>query len=84
MDEPPVILAAISRSGWRSKEEKMKVRIDEDACVGDGTCVEVCPEVFEMRGDLAAVKVDEVPEGLEEKCREAADSCPVEAIFIEE
>ena len=62
----------------------MKVRIDEDACVGDGTCVEVCPEVFEMRGDLAVIKINEIPEELEEKCREAADSCPVEAIIIEE
>ncbi len=62
----------------------MRGRIDEEACVGDGTCVEVCPEVFEMRGDLAAIKIDEVPEELEEKCGEAADSCPVEAIIIEE
>ena len=62
----------------------MKVRVDEDACVGDGTCVEVCPEVFEMRGDLAVVKTDQVAGEHEEKCREAAESCPVEAIIIEE
>ena len=40
----------------------MKVRVDEDSCVGDGTCAEVCPEVFEMRDDVAVVKVEEVPE----------------------
>ena len=62
----------------------MKVHVDEDACVGDGTCAEICPEVFEMRGDLAVVTKDEIPEEFEEKCREAADSCPVEAIAIEE
>ena len=68
----------------KRKEEGMKVRVDEEACVGDGTCVEVCPEIFEMEGDIAVAKVEEVSEGLEEKCREAAESCPVEAIIIEE
>ena len=62
----------------------MRVRVDEDACVGDGTCVEVCPEIFEMRGDVAVAKMEEVSEELEDSCREAAESCPVEAILIEE
>ena len=62
----------------------MKVRVDEDTCVGDGTCAEICPEIFEMRDDVAVVKVEEVPEELEESCREAAVSCPVEAIIIED
>jgi ferredoxin len=62
----------------------MKVRIDEDACVGDGTCVEICPEVFAMEGDLAVVKKDRVPDELEDTVREAADGCPVEAIIIDE
>lgn len=62
----------------------MKVRVDEEVCVGDGTCVEICPEIFEMHDDLAVTKMDEVPEELEDSCKEAAESCPVEAIFIEE
>ncbi len=62
----------------------MKVRVDEDACVGDGTCVEVCPEIFEMHGDVAITKMEEIPEELEDSCKEAADSCPVEAISVEE
>ena len=62
----------------------MRVRVDEDACVGDGTCVEVCPEIFEMRGDVAIAKMEEVPDELEDGCREAAESCPVEAILIED
>ncbi len=62
----------------------MRVRVDEDACVGDGTCVEVCPEIFEMRGDVAVAKMGEVPDELEDSCREAAESCPVEAILIED
>jgi ferredoxin len=37
-----------------------------------------------MNGDVAVAKMEDVPEELEEKCREAAESCPVEAIIIEE
>ena len=62
----------------------MKVRVDKESCVGDETCVEVCPEVFEMEGDVAVAKMEQVPKDLEAKCKEAAESCPVEAIIIEE
>ena len=65
----------------------MRVHVDEDLCVGDETCVEICPEIFELQGDVAVAKIDEdeeVPEELEDACREAAESCPVEAIIVEE
>jgi len=62
----------------------MKVRVDGEVCVGDETCVEICPEIFEMQGDVAVAKMEEVPEELEGSCKEAAESCPVEAILIEE
>jgi ferredoxin len=62
----------------------MKVKIDNDTCVGDGTCVEMCPEVFEMEGDLAIVKLDKIPKELEVKVKEVPNDCPVEAIIIEE
>ncbi len=62
----------------------MKVRVDEEACVGDETCAEICPEIFEMQGDLAVAKMEEVPEEFEGACKEAAESCPVDAILIEE
>lgn len=62
----------------------MKVKIDNDACVGDGTCAEMCPEVFEMEDNLAIVKLDKIPKELEAKVREVADDCVVEAIIIEE
>jgi ferredoxin len=62
----------------------MKVRVDEDVCVGDGSCAEICPEVFRIDGDLSMIKVSRVPEELEDLVREAAESCPVEAIMIDE
>jgi ferredoxin len=62
----------------------MKVRVDEAACIGDETCISLCPEVFEMNGEVARAKMEDVPEEFQESCREAADACPVEAIIIEE
>lgn len=60
----------------------MKVRITED-CIACELCVETCPEVFEMGEEIAQVKVDVVPPELEDKVREAAEACPVEAIVVE-
>ncbi len=62
----------------------MKVKVDEETCIGCEVCSETCPEVFEMNDDKAHVKVDEVPEAVAKTCREAAENCPVEAIEIEE
>lgn len=61
----------------------MKAHVDQDTCTGCGLCPDICPEVFEMEGDVATVKVDTVPAGAEESCREAADGCPVDAIRVE-
>ena len=60
----------------------MKVKVDEDLCTGCNLCVDTCPEVFEMGETVAVVKVDVVPVELEDKAREAAEGCPVEAIEV--
>jgi ferredoxin len=61
----------------------MKAMVDQDTCTGCGLCVSICPEVFEMEGDVAVAYADPVPEEAEEDCRQAAESCPVEAIAVE-
>jgi len=61
----------------------MKVSITDD-CISCGLCVDTCPEVFDMpEGEKARPLVDTVPEELEDKAREAAEACPVEAIILE-
>jgi ferredoxin len=62
----------------------MKVRVKDDECVGDGVCAELCPEIFKMEGDLAVVKKEDVPPELEDLVRKAAESCPVDAMFLDE
>jgi len=60
----------------------MKAIIDADLCTGCELCVDTCPDVFEMKDDVAVVIVDVVPEDLEDDAQDAADSCPSEAIEI--
>ncbi len=63
----------------------MKAVVAQDLCIGCGLCEEMCPEVFKMNEDaIAAVIVDTIPSEAEESAREAAASCPTEAITIED
>ena len=58
----------------------MKVLIDQEACIGCGLCVQVCPDVYEMQGDKAVAKMEEVPEDKAEETKNAGEQCPVNAI----
>jgi ferredoxin len=59
----------------------MKAVVDRDLCIGCNLCVEICPEVFSMGDDMIARAIeDDIPPELEEKARDAAASCPVDAI----
>ena len=60
-----------------------KPRFVNNNCTGCNACVDVCPEVFEMVGDLAVAKQDEVPSGTEESLMQAVEDCPVEAIRVD-
>lgn len=61
----------------------MKAVVDADLCTGCELCVDTCPEVFEMEDDIAVVIVDTVPADAEDDAKEAAESCPAEAITFE-
>jgi ferredoxin len=62
----------------------LKIRIDEDCCVGSGQCARNAPEVFGQDDvDGYVILLDpEPPESLHEAAREAAVLCPTEAIEI--
>ena len=62
----------------------MKAIVDEETCTGCGLCEQICPEVFELVDDVAKVKTEPVPTDQQDSCREAAESCPVEAITIQD
>lgn len=62
----------------------MKAVVDAKTCVGCGLCADACPNVFQMEEGIAKVIADEVAIADADDCRGAAESCPVEAITIEE
>lgn len=62
----------------------MKIHIDEDKCTGHGVCEGLAPDIFEIRGDLAYLLVEDVPESMRSIMQDSVDQCPVEALRIED
>ena len=62
----------------------MKVSVDFNVCASTGSCVQVCPEVFEVRADGYLYVINENPgDDLRDKVEQAADLCPTAAITVE-
>ena len=64
----------------------MKVRVDPQRCQGHTLCAMIAPDMFalsDLDGSSSAV-CETVPTREEELVREAAHSCPEQAILIEE
>lgn len=63
----------------------MKAKVIKDECIGCGLCEQICPEVFTMDDEGTAEAINcAIPADNEECAQEAADSCPTDAIEIEE
>ena len=76
----------------------MKITIDNDKCLGCGSCTAVAPDVFELNengkasvtgskeiknGNRSAYELhDDVPKNTKEEAMMAAESCPAGAIDI--
>jgi len=57
----------------------MAIVIDEEECQACESCVELCPDVFEMSGDGEYAVVKD-PNSTADCVEEAIDSCPGECI----
>ena len=63
----------------------MKVNVDFDLCASTGGCMQICPEVFEVRNDGYLYVLQEAPPPeLHDRVRQAAELCPTAAIELEE
>lgn len=63
----------------------MKVRVNQDACIGCGACAAICDNVFDINDEgLSVAKVEVVEENDYQDVVDAADSCPTGAIEVEE
>ncbi|MFA7244134.1 MAG: ferredoxin [Patescibacteria group bacterium] len=63
------------------KNEEPKIVVDDDTCIGCGTCISLAPECFELNEQGKSVPKKGCSDF--EKAKEAADHCPVDAIEIE-
>jgi len=62
----------------------MRVIVDFDVCASTGSCMQICPEVFELRSDGYLYILQEEPaESLRPQVEQAADMCPTAAITVE-
>lgn len=62
----------------------MKAFIDKTGCISCGLCVSICPAVFAMDDDGKATAImTDVPEGSQEKAKDAEDSCPASVVILE-
>jgi ferredoxin len=61
----------------------LKVTVDRDLCIGAGNCVAAAPTVFKLdKGNKAVVLKPESVD--EDTLMDAAESCPVDAIIVED
>ena len=61
----------------------MKVKVDRDLCIGVSNCIAVAPTVFKLDDENKAVVLDSDSID-EETLMEAAESCPENAIIVED
>jgi ferredoxin len=63
----------------------MRPVVDEDLCIGCGTCEDLCPAVFQIGDDGLSHVIAEHPDPEHHECvRDSEAACPVSAISIEE
>lgn len=59
----------------------MKLKVDQENCIGCGMCIDICPKLFKYNEDgKSETMSDEVAADLIDKALEAKDICPVGAI----
>jgi ferredoxin len=62
---------------------KLRVWVDHDVCVGNAMCETIAPKVFHLNDNRQSEAVDPAGDTVE-KILEAAENCPVSAIFVED
>jgi ferredoxin len=61
----------------------MKVKVDRELCIGMSNCVAVAPTVFQLDKENKAVATH-LSSVSDKKLLEAAESCPENAIIVED
>lgn len=56
------------------------IKVNNDLCIGCGTCVALCPDTFKIGDDNKSEVISQEDITCAKK---AAESCPVQAIIVE-
>jgi ferredoxin len=62
----------------------MRVSVDLDTCDGNGVCMSICHEVFDIREDGLHLLQEQPDPRLRQQLIGAVVSCPTQAITVEE
>jgi ferredoxin len=57
-----------------------EVKVNEELCIGCGTCESMCPKVFKIEDGKSKVISQDCADC---NCQEVVDSCPVNAISLQ-
>ncbi len=59
----------------------MKLKVDENLCIGCGACEAICSKCFRVNDEgVAEVVVKEIPKDCIEEATDAKEGCPAQAI----
>jgi ferredoxin len=61
-----------------------KIILDQNKCIGCNTCPLLDPETFEMDTTIYKAKVKKQPEKITDTIQNVINSCPVQAISVQE
>lgn len=62
-----------------------RIVVDYDLCESNAICMQVAPDIFEVRDDDFLYVLNETPaEEARERCQEAVNRCPKQAIKLAE
>ena len=60
-----------------------RIVVDYDLCESNAICMQVAPDIFEVRDDDFLYVLNETPEDeARERCEEAVNRCPTQAIKL--
>ncbi len=59
----------------------MRIKIDRELCIGDGSCAAIAPKTFKLDLEGKAIVLDDFGDD-DETIKMAIESCPVQAIIM--